>query len=211
MSVGEAEQKIGRALELKNAGSIEEAITLLKEAIEETSLILSRLTASREIVLTRVQMFAASQDPVVTTPGTPINLELRKYIEIAIDSWERVPREAQEAFTIDNFRNILAMLEQGVEEAPPAKEVASVAPKKKSGCFIATAVYGSSLASDVLVFRRFRDQTLLKSCLGSCLVEIYDSLSPPLASVISKSEFLKRTVRKLLLAPLLGVLRDRTK
>lgn len=43
----------------------------------------------------------------------------------------------------------------------------------KTGCFIATAVYGSSLSEEVLLFRRFRDDILLKSDLGSRAVEIY--------------------------------------
>jgi hypothetical protein len=82
---------------------------------------------------------------------------------------------------------------------------------KKGGCFIATAAYGSPLASEVVILSRFRDDRLVKSRLGSYFVEIYYRLSPSLASLISRSKFLKRTVRKLLLAPLLGVLRDRTR
>jgi hypothetical protein len=77
---------------------------------------------------------------------------------------------------------------------------------KKGGCFIATAAYGSPLSSEVRALRRFRDETLLNSRLGSHFVDVYYVLSPPLASLISRSEFLRRTVRKLLLAPLLRVI-----
>ena len=152
-------------------------------------------------------MFAASQDPVVTTPGTPINLELRKYVKIAIDSWERVPSKSQEAFTIDNFRNILAMLEQGVDEVSPTRQVTKTASPQKSGCFIATAAYGSAFAPEVVVFRCFRDEILLTSTLGSLFVDVYYLVSPPLASLISRADILKKATRHLALIPILRLLK----
>jgi len=78
----------------------------------------------------------------------------------------------------------------------------------KTGCFIATAVYGSSLSEEVLLFRRFRDDTLLKSDLGSIAVEIYYRVSPPIASTISRSRLLKAFIRQLLLQPILKILRS---
>jgi len=83
------------------------------------------------------------------------------------------------------------------------------ATKTGGGCFIATAAYGSAFTPEVIVFRRFRDDRLLGSKRGSYFVDIYYVLSPPFASLIARSKFLKRTVRKLLLAPLLRALRDR--
>ena len=79
--------------------------------------------------------------------------------------------------------------------------------KTGGGCFIATAAYGSAFAPEVIVFRRFRDDMLLRSKLGSYFVDIYYVLSPSVASLIAGSELLKQIVRKLLLAPLMRLLK----
>lgn len=82
---------------------------------------------------------------------------------------------------------------------------------ESGGCFIATAAYGSALAPEVDVFRNFRDGTLLTSKLGSLFVKTYYFISPPLASVISKSEWLRLAVRRFLLEPILSLLKPKSK
>jgi len=78
---------------------------------------------------------------------------------------------------------------------------------KTSGCFIATAAYGSPIAPEVVVLRSFRDDVLLRSETGSALVEFYYVLSPPVASLISRIGFLRALVRAVLLRPILRVLK----
>jgi hypothetical protein len=73
----------------------------------------------------------------------------------------------------------------------------------KGGCFIATAVYDSPFAPELVTLRAFRDEVLLRTRTGSSFVAVYYVLSPPLASLISRSGFLKRITRQLILAPLL--------
>jgi hypothetical protein len=75
------------------------------------------------------------------------------------------------------------------------------APAKKSGCFIATAVYGSPEDPSVIILRNFRDQALLSTRFGTACVELYYWVSPPMASLISRSESAKATVRRLILQP----------
>ncbi len=81
---------------------------------------------------------------------------------------------------------------------------ASPAPAGESGggggCFIATAAYGSPLASEVQVLRELRDQYLLRYQLGIAFVETYYEVSPPLARVIAENEALRAMVQ-LALAP----------
>jgi hypothetical protein len=79
--------------------------------------------------------------------------------------------------------------------------------KPKGGCFIATAAYGSSLSTEVVLLSRFRDEVLLPSKLGALFVTFYYKVSPPLASLIAKAEFLRAATRGLFLAPLLRLLK----
>ncbi len=46
-------------------------------------------------------------------------------------------------------------------------------------CFIATATYGSAFAPQVIALRRFRDEVLLPSDIGSLFVTAYYFVSPP--------------------------------
>jgi uncharacterized repeat protein (TIGR02543 family) len=70
-----------------------------------------------------------------------------------------------------------------------------------SGCFIATAAYGSPSGGQVDVLREFRDGVLLESAAGSRFVDLYYRLSPPVADLISGSGFLRTVVRELLVDP----------
>ena len=127
----------------------------------------------------------------------PYQLEAAKYIKIALADYERVPADEQESFRkrhdIENLRKIAASDDRQAE--------------KKSGCFIATATYGSPLAPEVMVFRHFRDDILLTSKAGTAFVEFYYLVSPPLARLISNGRFLKVVTRYLLLEPVLRLLK----
>lgn len=64
-----------------------------------------------------------------------------------------------------------------------------------SGCFIATAAFGSYLERELVVLRRFRDQQLLTTQAGRVFVELYYEYSPAVARVISRYEILRVLTR----------------
>ena len=69
---------------------------------------------------------------------------------------------------------------------------------KKEGCYIATAVYGSYDAPEVMTLRRFRDDTLKKTFLGRLFIRAYYTLSPPIAKKLKNAHKINGFVRRIL-------------
>ncbi len=65
-------------------------------------------------------------------------------------------------------------------------------------CFVATAAYGSLMAGDVEMLRRFRDSMLSKTVFGELAIESYYTFGPALAGLIGESDMLRRTARTVL-------------
>jgi hypothetical protein len=80
-------------------------------------------------------------------------------------------------------------------------------PGEVDACFVATAAYGSLLANDVEMLRRFRDRMLKRSVLGELAVETYYTFGPTVAGVIGESDLLRSTARDAL-APLVRWVRE---
>lgn len=72
----------------------------------------------------------------------------------------------------------------------------------KSGCFIATAVYGSEIAPEVTVLRKFRDARLLRSHVGRAFVRVYYATSPTIAALLEHVSPARMVVRRLFLNPI---------
>jgi hypothetical protein len=64
-----------------------------------------------------------------------------------------------------------------------------------SGCFIATAAFGSDLAPEVRALRAARDAAVARSGIARAAVDLYYRSSPPLAAVIGRSAAARARVR----------------
>lgn len=73
-----------------------------------------------------------------------------------------------------------------------------IAGPEKSACFIAEAAYGSALAPELFVLRRFRDRTLKSMAIGKLFIFGYYLISPPIAIMIRKHDLLRHVTRCLL-------------
>lgn len=68
----------------------------------------------------------------------------------------------------------------------------------KSGCFLATAAFGSTEEQEVQILRTWRDQFLVPNPVGQIVVQLYYRISPPLASWVYRSPGMRRLVRSFL-------------
>tara|TARA_R110002051_G_scaffold325547_1_gene428790 strand:+ start:59138 stop:60037 length:900 start_codon:yes stop_codon:yes gene_type:complete len=95
------------------------------------------------------------------------------------------------------YREIMADLDS--DGAPRATAAAPPATQKAtSGCYIATAVYGSYDAPEVVVLRKFRDERLQLTSLGRGVIAAYYAVSPALARRLPKHRKLSSQIRRVL-------------
>ena len=103
------------------------------------------------------------------------------------------------------YIDILTHYYTGVEITTASPTPTPTPEDGESGCFIATAAYGTSTAAEIDTLRSFRDEVLLENSLGSQLVEWYYQTSPPVADFISENEGLRTLVRELVVDPIASV------
>lgn len=61
--------------------------------------------------------------------------------------------------------------------------------QKSSGCYIATAVYGSYDCPEVWTLRRYRDYILSKHWYGKSFIKMYYSVSPTVVKIFGKAQW----------------------
>jgi len=110
----------------------------------------------------------------------------------------------------EEFKDTIKAFESGELKAIDrgAEVLAKNLSKNSTGCFIATATFGSPLAYEVIILRNWRDNILLHTYLGKVFVRLYYWFSPSLADYINKSEMFK-SVSLIILRPLINTLKKR--
>lgn len=66
------------------------------------------------------------------------------------------------------------------------------APEESTGCYVATAVYGSYDCPQVWTLRRFRDYTLAETWYGRAFIHTYYAISPTLVKWFGETEWFKK-------------------
>lgn len=66
----------------------------------------------------------------------------------------------------------------------------------KSGCYVATAVYGSYDCPEVWTLRRYRDGHLATTRHGRLFIRTYYAVSPTMVRLFGNDEWFQRVVRE---------------
>lgn len=136
--------------------------------------------------------------------------DIMKYAKIALENYENLTSQQKEFLLSNEFYNgKINVFRNVVSEFPKEVERINNQEDKKGGCFIATAVYNSYEAPEVLVLRKFRDDILLRSTIGQIFVKLYYTFSPPIAKFLSNKSNVKVILRKNILSPFVRYLENK--
>ncbi len=83
-----------------------------------------------------------------------------------------------------------------IEKKVPSRN--AIPSRNASGCFIATAAYGTLFSKEIQILRYWRDNKLKTSKIGNLFIEFYYSLSPPIANFIRDKHLFRKCVRMVL-------------
>lgn len=83
-----------------------------------------------------------------------------------------------------------------IQEIDPSYVIPERPKTSNSGCYVATAVYGSYNCPEVWTLRRFRDYTLDETWYGRAFIKLYYALSPGMVRMWGESETFKSLWRK---------------
>ena len=102
---------------------------------------------------------------------------------------ERGPDAGFLMLVVTMFKQLEAAVDEAVSKAP------------KTGCFVATACYGSYDHPAVRELRWFRDRILSVCRPGRSVIMAYYRISPPLAACLLRSPRMGAVVREYVLGP----------
>ena len=139
---------------------------------------------------------------VTTDSNGDYELKFRIPHTAGLGDWEIVASTAVDGIPVIGAATF-EVVEKG-ENVTPAEQADE--EKKKGGCLIATAAFGSEMAPQVQFLREIRDNTVLKTESGSAFMtgfnQFYYSFSPAIADYERENPAFKEAV-KITLTPLL--------
>lgn len=121
------------------------------------------------------------------------------YFQNAINERFNVYGAYMNETALTEYRGLLNQIKEGLpQEKMDEISTNNMTNEQKSGCYIATAVYYSYDAPEVIVLRRFRDCYLRKYFLGRSFIKLYYFTSPTVAGWLKNTEHFNKAVRSIL-------------
>ena len=138
-----------------------------------------------------------------------------KFIDVMILSNDQVYTFAY-SNTVDNFNNDISKFDESLnsfeipsQDSNTLKLTEEKSSEEGGGCLIATATYGSEMATEVQQLRELRDNQLLNTESGTAFMttfnDIYYSFSPIIADYERENPYFKEVV-KLAITPMINSL-----
>ena len=116
--------------------------------------------------------------------------EMFPYDNKKIESIYKVLYDRGDKKAVEHLEGLAKAFGRKNSESSSGKQTSS--STKKSGCYIATSVYGSYDCPEVWVLRRFRDYKLGRNIFGRMFIRAYYAISPTLVKWFGKSKWFKR-------------------
>jgi hypothetical protein len=91
------------------------------------------------------------------------------------------------------LNDLIEKSHQCIKKHDPSYEIPG--PSHHTGCYVATAVYGSYDCPQVWTLRRFRDYTLAETWYGRAFIRAYYAISPTLVKWFGKTKWFKKMWR----------------
>lgn len=115
------------------------------------------------------------------------------YTQLKKEEKEEVCKDGKEYYDW-----LYSLISKANPEDRTEKEIPEFSATKyhSSGCYVATAVYGSYDCPQVWTLRRFRDNTLAKSMYGRAFVHTYYALSPTLVNMFGDTAWFRAMWKK---------------
>jgi len=189
---------------------IQEKAEFLKNALASGNL---EILSQEKSTINGKQAYVTNARGFFQSNGESYNVQFR---EVIIATAEKFYTFAY-SNGVDNFNDQISRFEDSVNSfkiiSEPIKESNSIiddfSGKEKGGCLIATATYGSELASQVQQLRELRDNTILTTQSGTAFMtgfnQLYYSFSPTIADYEREQPIFKEAI-KLTLTPMLTTL-----
>ncbi len=189
---------------------IQEKAEFLKNALASGNL---EILSQEKSTINGKQAYVTNAKGFFQSNGESYNVQFR---EVIIATAEKFYTFAY-SNGVDNFNDQISRFEDSVNSfkiiSEPIKETNSIiddfSGKEKGGCLIATATYGSELASQVQQLRELRDNTILTTQSGTAFMtgfnQLYYSFSPTIADYEREQPIFKEAI-KLTLTPMLTTL-----
>jgi len=85
-----------------------------------------------------------------------------------------------------------------IRAAFASTRMTAATPQSSGGCYVATSIYGSYEAPEVLILRRWRDKNLARTATGRAFIRFYYAVSPALVRKVGNRRWFSIPTRKVL-------------
>lgn len=94
------------------------------------------------------------------------------------------------------YKQYLSRIKQGLPTEMQGVIGEEKLTNQKSGCYVATSIYGSYDCPEVWTLRRFRDFTLAETWYGRAFIHLYYVMSPTLVKLFGQTAWFKKLWKK---------------